>query len=79
MKGEKPMINKKVMLMAAVGAAMASCGINPEKIVKSQHGFEPTTPNWKVKQSEEDKNLKLQKAEEKRKRKAERKLNGIKS
>lgn len=72
-------MSKKVMLMAAIGAAMASCGIDIDKELNRSYSFKPMTPSWKDKQSEEDRNLKLQKAEEKRKRKAERKLNGIKS
>lgn len=72
-------MNKRTMLMAAMGAAMASCGIDIDKELSNYHKFKAITSSKKDKQSEEDRNLKLQKAEEKRKRKAERKLNGIKS
>lgn len=66
-------MSKKIMLMAAMGAAMASCGIDIDSELNRSYSFKPMTPNWKENQSEEDKKLRLQKAEEKRKRKLEKK------
>ena len=40
-------MNKKVMLMAAMGAAMASCGIDIDKELNRSYSFKPMTPSWK--------------------------------